>query len=1571
VTEEDAEHGRSLEVCLDEIERCQPFFVGLLGERYGSVPSRYQVPDEPHYDWLRAFEPGHSITSLEIYHGVLRNLAMATRAFFYFRDAGYIETLPEEERHAYRSESEAAARKLLRLKDVIRSRCRVVEYQGPDEAFGQMVLEDLWAAIQAEFPQQDLPPDELANERSYHDAFIESRCQRFIGRRDLLARLTEYAGSSSAVPLIVTGDPGSGKSALLANFVRQCVSDFPGAFVLGHFIGASPGSSDAGQTLRRLCRELVKAFNLEAPAPEEHAELRVWFVKALEKAPASGTRIILVLDGLNQLDKTYGTDPLDWIPERLPLGVRIVASAGSGWHLDRLRRRRSRPIEVIVGEFEQADRRELVTQILWDYRKRLDETQLQILLSKPNSSNPLFLTVACEELRIVGEFERITDCVRGLPGDLTTLFGTMLTRIELDHGEELARSALALLAISRNGLLETELLDLLKRGGEQQLPRVLWARLYRSLLPYLRPAGEAGLLGFMHSQLEDAVQRRYMPTGSKKALLHSRLASYFRGQADPLGNLRWDRAAVRALAELPYQQCLAGMWDDGIRLTLCNLAFIEAKAAAGMAYELAADYGFVMAALPEFAAASELSRKLSEDVDNFGQALVRYATCRTGILAESIRTGISTRGSSGELAPLPSAPILVPLSAPPDAGVADQGVAADVEAFARFTSAQVCHLARYAGVPGFCVQQAYNFALSGPVASAARLALDSPDFVAPVLLLGDQCRPAFSRGSALKQQLLGHKGPVTAVGLSANGSNAISASLDGTARVWNLRSGACEQVLEGYRGFVSRAAIAADGAVAVTVDGTTTGNEYRVRVWDLATGQCRRTLDCGGASYPSAAVTADGRLVVVSANDRIWVWDAETGSCLRTIWTERTGDVDMNSDGSWVTTAGKAVWVWDLVRGESRQLNWRVGEHFHVSDYSGLAYVVGKCLVVDLPSGPQSSPRWLRHRASIIGFTLTPDFGLAVCLCDDASMWVWDVRRGVTLHVHSVPKSKYGPMANPISVSADGAVAVMGGDDGTLTVWDLTQEDLKHPAIEDDLKAICASPPGFTSWHRVDRALALGTFLRGQSNTWIMRRWNHQLGTCTEELRANDAGIAVPASTPDGRCVVFSAGQEFAGAGGFGVELFDIDTHRSHKWYGVRKEPFFLAISPNGRLVAGARDQSVGLWDLGTGTLLRSSAMNGDVMSMEFTKDGRRLVGSDSKGLFAWDLETDQIEIGRQGRIGRICLSPSGQELICLEGTFDSGTLERKRSLSIPAGNVWSLTPDGGYVVVATDDHTLELWELATERRAMVIGLAQTAVALACGAGVIAAGGRRGNLQFFTLRNLAATQPIVTARRIWRHRPIGRVHGWLLLLNGPAAEKLAYLLVLAYALAPFWVFTHTIRYRGWPVGLAFLVIELPVLPLLYWLAGGGLRVNLKPRGKFATGYTGVCPNCGFENLVSVQECAACKQPITFNSVRTEEARIPGPARSPRESFFWFCSKIPAAILFGWIRPSFFRQIRNEYRATKRKELEYSDLVNNATFKAHVGRIETLVSQCDMEEARRLVEEWPTIAGVDPNLLLAL
>jgi hypothetical protein len=54
VTEEEAQPEGALKIVLDEIERCRPFFVCLLGSRYGWVPPPEEVPAN---DFVRSAPP--------------------------------------------------------------------------------------------------------------------------------------------------------------------------------------------------------------------------------------------------------------------------------------------------------------------------------------------------------------------------------------------------------------------------------------------------------------------------------------------------------------------------------------------------------------------------------------------------------------------------------------------------------------------------------------------------------------------------------------------------------------------------------------------------------------------------------------------------------------------------------------------------------------------------------------------------------------------------------------------------------------------------------------------------------------------------------------------------------------------------------------------------------------------------------------------------------------------------------------------------------------------------------------------------------------------------------------------------------------------------------------------------------------------------------------------------------------------------------------------------------------------------------------------------------------------------
>ena len=73
---------------------------------------------------------------------------------------------------------------------------------------------------------------------------------------------------------------------------------------------------------------------------------------------------------------------------------------------------------VNINTITLISHQEIVCNILKIYNKRLDDNQLDTLVSKQGSSNPLWLTLACEELRVFGQFEELIDKIESLPDDL-------------------------------------------------------------------------------------------------------------------------------------------------------------------------------------------------------------------------------------------------------------------------------------------------------------------------------------------------------------------------------------------------------------------------------------------------------------------------------------------------------------------------------------------------------------------------------------------------------------------------------------------------------------------------------------------------------------------------------------------------------------------------------------------------------------------------------------------------------------------------------------------------------------------------------------------------------------------------------------------------------------------------------------------------------------------------------------------------------------------------------------------------------------------------------------------------
>jgi tetratricopeptide (TPR) repeat protein len=575
VTDEQKAEGKVLPICLAEIERSRPYFIGLLGERYGWVPDEIDAALIEQEPWLSE-HLGKSVTELEILHGVLNDPEMAEHAFFYLRDPAYTDGRPPEQFQEgatldeiaelgveeAESRAEQHRAKLESLKQRIRDSGLPVHEDYPDpRALGELVLAELTAVIDRLYPKGS-EPDSLDKEASEHEAFARSRAGVYIGRREYAERLDAHARGDGP-PLTVLGKSGSGKSALLANWALSYREQHPEELVLTHFIGASPASSDWQAMLRRIMGELDRRVELGLEIPDSPDQLRPAFANALHMAAARG-RVVLVLDALNQLEDREGAPDLVWLSPEIPANVRLVVSTLPGRPLDELSKRGGPMLEV--EPLSVPERERLIVEYLAQYTKALDSARARRIAGAEQAANPLFLRTLLDELRLWGEHETLDRAIDGYleARDPAELYVKILERYENDYErdrEGLVRDAMTLIWAARRGLSEAELLDLLGSGGDP-LPRALWSPLYLAAEQAL--VSRRSLLGFAHDYLRRAVQTRYVGSREIQQAAHLALAGYFESRdLDP-----------RKIDELPWQLAESGAWQRLFDL-LADLLFLR------------------------------------------------------------------------------------------------------------------------------------------------------------------------------------------------------------------------------------------------------------------------------------------------------------------------------------------------------------------------------------------------------------------------------------------------------------------------------------------------------------------------------------------------------------------------------------------------------------------------------------------------------------------------------------------------------------------------------------------------------------------------------------------------------------------------------------------------------------------------------------------------------------------------------------------------------------------------------------------------------------------------------------
>ncbi len=532
-----------------------------------------------------------------------------------------------------------------------------------------------------------------------------------------------------------------------------------------------------------------------------------------------------------------------------------------------------------------------------------------------------------------------------------------------------------------------------------------------------------------------------------------------------------------------------------------------------------------------------------------------------------------------------------------------------------------------------------------------------------------------------------HEGPITDLVFGAGAEpQLLSASDDRMARRWKIREDgtlARQRTFDIHTGGVTSVAVATNGRWLATA--TTAGEVY---LWPQAQPKAGRggKRKGPGAAPPipllghTAAVnqlvfTPQGRWLVSAGDDgtlRMWDLSAKDASVTSIVLTGHTGDVSalaLAGGGSHVVSAGSdnSLRVWDLDKAQQ------------VIDQIELAGHTGP-----------------------VGVVATSSDGLRVVSgADDGTVRVWDAfgrspgRGGRVLRASATPVQDF-------DVTDTGRLVAVTED--RVALWNLTERGrwLRTSTLSGAqglLYATAFDPQG--------------RFVAAASDSGTISVWP-LAGTAGGERRVLD-GHTGPVNAlgfaPDGRLLSVSSDRT--------VRVWDLDSAEGGAaWTGHPDEVHVLAIGPRGKYAfSGGLDGSIVRWSLTDGTATNLAGHEGEILQLRVSEDGNTLASASAdRNVRLWDVETGRtahvlrrhdepvkaVAFGRNG-----LLASGGEDHDILLWNLKSQYPEE--APRVLRGHEQSVTDlafigDGNVLASSSNDHTVRLWRVDTDRSLILRG---------------------------------------------------------------------------------------------------------------------------------------------------------------------------------------------------------------------------------------------------------------------------
>jgi len=541
----------------------------------------------------------------------------------------------------------------------------------------------------------------------------------------------------------------------------------------------------------------------------------------------------------------------------------------------------------------------------------------------------------------------------------------------------------------------------------------------------------------------------------------------------------------------------------------------------------------------------------------------------------------------------------------------------------------------------------------------------------------------------------GHTDGIWSVAFSPDGQRIVTASQDGTTKVWEVNSGKELLTLHYASLFLPKVAFSPDGQRILTTSAD-------AKIWNATSGEELITFPGQDNPIISVAFSPDGRRIVTGCVDATAkVWEADSGKQLLTLQghSSRIWSVAFSPDGQRIATSGDdaTAKVWEANSGKELLTFKGHSEPIWSTEFSPNGQLVitgsydGTAKVWEADSGKEVLSL-KGDRTGITSVAFSPDGQQVVT--GGESVNVWEVASGKKL----LSLQGHGSIVWSIAFSPDGRKFVTGSQDSTAKLWDVAghKEQVVLKGHNGVIYEMVFSPDG--------RELVTA------SADHTTKIWDAESGKELSSLEGHSDEIRSVAFSRDGQRLCTGSADRTA-------KVWEVASGRVLLTLNGHSDAISsVAFSPNGRWIAtGSDDTTAKIWEAGTGKeLLTLKGHNEGLRSVAFAPDGL-LVATASVDNTAkvWDAASGKelyTLSGHSRSVWCATFSPNGERIVTIsyDATAKLWEVTSGRELltfkghGAPIRSV-AFSPDSRRIITGSNDATAKIWEAGTGKELLTL----------------------------------------------------------------------------------------------------------------------------------------------------------------------------------------------------------------------------------------------------------------------------